>query len=368
MHALSHFHLLDAFFSAQIGILAAFEISGSVGFYIQFFRNIAVIDLHVAALGNCPNPLVAVSSHDVEDFHFAAHDVGVRLTVPSERRPAAEDIKAIDHTIAAEPMQVFIEHGLAKLEKLFLVLGNVTGTVEKLVDDHFGDGPIAVLEQVDTVHRERLLGRAIKLLSRAKQVNKRYVLLRADLFKRRGKRSQLLVVSRSIRQVRTMQILVGDRRKDDQPRRRFAVVLLLAHVVDHTGQFRAVGSAQRFVVAEETEDHVSLAFGEPLVGIAEIRRALSRADLVAGKAQIAKGQIMIGMQSVDIRLQPGMMLHAVRHRIADVANVVTFPQFESIRRPQSGVLRESCQCHGQGEHRNRAAVNLSHHRCFSARL
>src|SRR5689334_603433 len=63
---------------------------------------------------------------------------------------------------------------------------------------------------------------------------------------------------------------------------------------------------------------------QPFVRRAEAVTAFAVIDLVARVTEIADDQFLIGKSAVNQRFQPAEMLHAVRERVADVANVVAF--------------------------------------------
>ena len=134
-----------------------------------------------------------------------------------------------------------------------------------------------------------------------------------------------------------------DRRKEDDARRTRAVVLLLEQPLDVAVEVgfelgQAILALERFVVAEEGEDDVGLGFGEPFVGAAEAGGAQARGQLVAGIAEVAKDEVVLGKARVEIRLEPAVMLHAFGERIADDADVVAFLQDE-----RAGVSERCCQ-------------------------
>lgn len=166
-----------------------------------------------------------------------------------------------------------------------------------------------------------------------KQIDEGNVLLRTHLPHRLGVQGELAVVLGSVGQMRALHVFVRDRREDDQPRGRLAVVLLRPHVVDHLRQItaeRAEGlfSLERLVVSEEAEDDVRLDLGQPLVGTAEVCRPVTDRNFVRRKAEVAERQVQFRVQGLDVGFQPAVMLHPVRQRVADVGDVVIRFQFE----------------------------------------
>src|SRR6185295_16026285 len=104
----------------------------------------------------------------------------------------------------------------------------------------------------------------------------------------------------------------------------FAAVIFFQRVIDKFLEIlpepiEALWPLERFVVAEESEDHVGLFVGEPLIRRAEALRTEPGHDLVAGKPQIAKDQVLLRESFVDERFQVTRMLHSVGEGIADDA-------------------------------------------------
>ena len=79
-------------------------------------RDVAVIDLEVAALGDGPDAPVAVGGLDVEDFQLAllVLVVGLLAGVLLEG-PAAVDVVPVHDAVAVEPVEVLVDDGLAQL-------------------------------------------------------------------------------------------------------------------------------------------------------------------------------------------------------------------------------------------------------------
>ena len=170
-------------------------------------------------------------------------------------------------------------------------------------------------------------------------------------------------------QVGIVDELVGDGGEQHEPGSRLAVVLLLERVLDEGGdvllervQPRLAG--ERFVVAVEGEDHVRLGIGQleaVLANLVEILlrqlgrlrtgshpaqplimrpkrhrpqpmiRILPPINLIAGITEIAEHQIVLREPRVNQRLQPPKVLHPLRQRIADNANVVPLVEREFLR-------------------------------------
>ena len=89
------------------------------------------------------------------------------------------------------------------------------------------------------------------------------------------------VMGLAVGDVRVVQIFVGDRRNEDHPRRAFAAVVLGLGLFDQPRQidresFQPRWSGERFIEAEEEQNHVGLAVLQVFVGLAEIERAVAR--------------------------------------------------------------------------------------------
>src|SRR5262249_12435595 len=94
-------------------------------------------------------------------------------------------------------------------------------------------------------------------------------------------------------------------------------------------------AAPGLVVAEEGEDDVGLAAGQPLVGRAEAVGALAVGELVAGEAEVAEDEVVLGEATVEVGFQPAVVLHAVGKGVPDEADVVAGVDLE----PGGGLRR-----------------------------
>ena len=331
LHPVGDLHPLDRLLAPEIDVPAPLELPGNVGLHRGLAGKVVVLDDEVAPLGDGPDPGVAVGRHDVEDLHLAHHHVGVRLAEPGELGAAAEHVVAVDHPVAAEPVVVLVEHRLP--EPLERRLGGRACPRKQVLHDHVGHGPIALVEQVDAVHRQRLRRRGVEPLRRREQVDEHDLFFPADAAHGIGVQGEEIVVGGAVGEVRIVEILVGDRREEDEPRRRPAVVLLPAHAVDRRRQFLPEGvqaprAAQGLVAAEEGENHARLDLGEPLVRRAEVLLARPDGELVAGEAEVAKHELQAGVGGVDPRLQPAGVLHPVGERVADDGDAVPLLEHE----------------------------------------
>ena len=81
-------------------------------------------------------------------------------------------------------------------------------------------------------------------------------------------------------------------------------------------------AGERLVVAEEGEDDVGLRPGQPLVGRAEVGRAEPEGQFIAGEAEVADDELVLGEASLEVRLQPAVVLHPVGQGVADDRNMI----------------------------------------------
>src|SRR5206468_2941451 len=134
-------------------------------------------------------------------------------------------------------------------------------------------------------------------------------------------------------QVVVVQVLMSNRREDDEARSGPAVVFLSESVLDEVVEvllelIQTFGTGEGFIVAEEGEDDVGLAAREPLIGAAEVGGAESQGQLVAGKAEITEDEAVPGESAVQVGLKPAVVLHAIGERVTDDANMIALPQLE----------------------------------------
>ena len=150
-----------------------------------------------------------------------------------------------------------------------------------MVDDH-GQQAVALGRQIDAVDRIRLRGAGVELLRRVKKIDEPDAM--GPCYRAHGRSDSLEpgVVLRAVGQRAIVQVLMGDRREEDEPGRARAVVLLPERMSDEGGKSfpETVQVAERLVVAEEGENDVGLGPAQPFVGRAEIGRAEADSQLV----------------------------------------------------------------------------------------
>ena len=196
-------------------------------------RRVAVVDLQVAALGDGPDALVAVGGHHVEHFHLALRDLAVGLAVDElEVGPAAEDRVAVDRAIAVEPVEVLVEDGLAELLERSASRSAPAGREQCLVDDPAASCRLPCSFRWMPLIVSGSAAFAYSVERRLEQVDEGTPLALATSAIAVGVELEPLVVLDAVGQVAVVQVLVGDRREQDQPRGRLAVVLLGQRVLD----------------------------------------------------------------------------------------------------------------------------------------
>src|SRR6266700_8044181 len=124
-----------------------------------------------------------------------------------------------------------------------------------------------------------------------------------------------------------MPILMGNGRKEDEPRRRLAVILLPESVLEELIQIffefvQPFRTGKRLVVAEKSKNHIRFGARQPFVRAAEALGPQADGQLIAVESKIAENEMMFGESALDHGLEPTVMLHAICKSIADQANMV----------------------------------------------
>ena len=81
-------------------------------------------------------------------------------------------------------------------------------------------------------------------------------------------------------------------------------------------------AGKRLVIAEEGEDNVGLRLGQPLVGRTEVGRAQAKGQFIAGEAEVANDELVRGEPSLEVSLEPTVVLHAVGQSVADDRDMI----------------------------------------------
>src|SRR5256885_16047702 len=78
----------------------------------------------------------------------------------------------------------------------------------------------------------------------------------------------------------------------------------------------------RSVKAVKGENHIRLCFRQPVIARAEVFRPVPRRHLIARGGEVAENEVEPGKLRVDERFEPGVVLHPVGQRVAEVTDVV----------------------------------------------
>src|SRR5262245_5621057 len=129
-------------------MLAAGERAGLVGDNRNERRQVAVVHLGIAPLGNGPDALVAVGRHDVKNLHLALGHVPIGLAIDEAQiGPPAVDRIAINRAVAIVPVKVAVLHGLADLLHTLGIALRLLAE-QSLVDD-LGQFLVALFREMD---------------------------------------------------------------------------------------------------------------------------------------------------------------------------------------------------------------------------
>ena len=98
-------------------------------------------------------------------------------------------------------------------------------------------------------------------------------------------------------------------------------------------------AGERLVVAEEGEDDVGLRPGQPLVGGAEVGRAEPEGQFVAGEAEVADDELVLGKAGLEVGLQPAVVLHPVGEGVADDRDMIAGLDLDRVGRARTRASR-----------------------------
>jgi hypothetical protein len=245
-------------------------------------------------------------------------------------------------------MEVLVQHGLTQPRQIPLLMS--CRLAEQRTVDDLRDLPAAFDVEMDALERERRLARGIELPARHEQVDEGHALRFRDLRHRACVEIEPLVVLPAVGQIGIAEILVRDRREQDNARSGLPVVAPRERVLEPIGQFLLEGVDPRFageglVVAEEGKNHIGPGVGafeavlsisadrlsfsaEPFVRSAEVLRAEPRGHFVAAEAEVAHYELVLREPRLQQRLQPAVVLHPLGEGVADDADVVFLSELE----------------------------------------
>ncbi len=334
LHALGDFHLGDGVFTAEETVLPLGTIAGLVGRHGDVRREIRVIRRKFAALCGCPDRLVAIGRHHLEDFHFPQHDGAVGQTVVIEVRSTAVDVVTIGVAVALEPVEVFVEDRLTQLGDGGVIHGG-TRAEERMVDRRCKPA-VAALVLMDAVDRQRFSRGFIRFERGVEEVDEADVVVVSHLGDSAGVKLDVGVAVGSAGEIGRVDVFDRQRREEHQARRAPAAVVAGGDPFDEGRQIllelvepREAG--ERLVEPDEGEDNVRLGAAEPFILAAEAVDAELHAQFVAGVSDVAHDQFLIGEARLDRRLQPAIVLDPLRHAGTDDRDVIALGEFEWLR-------------------------------------
>ena len=136
-------------------------------------------------------------------------------------------------------------------------------------------------------------------------------------------------------------IFPGNGRYQRNLRSRFAVVLFASSCCDPVGQVflelvDAFWPGERFVEAEERQNHVRFLHFQVLIQAAKVQRPRHQRDFVRRPSHVADDELMLGKVAMQHGFKMAEMLHPFGQRVADENNAIALFQRELWHRVGSG--------------------------------
>ena len=296
-------------------------------------RKHRIIHFHVAALRHGPDAFVPIFGLHIALRHFLLHHVVIgnhRAFLAGAREgqlgTAAINVVTVHGAIARMPLVAFVRHRGAEFFKMVFR----RGFVEERFEDFRRQRLVACFGEKERVERERLclLRRfRVKPLRHGEDVHKEHVIRLGHVGHGRRVELEVGVVRLRIGQVGIIDLFVGDGREEHDARRAFAAVILRPRIFEKLVEVALEfvdpsRSLERFVEAVKGENHIRLCFRQPVIARAEVFRPVPRRHLIARGGEVAENEIVPGKLRVDKRLEPGVVLHPVGQRVAEVTDVV----------------------------------------------
>jgi hypothetical protein len=258
----------------------------------------------------------------------------------------AVGVDAIDEVVVVVPEPVLLLH--RGVDKHFVGLGTrARGGTEQAVGEERRQLAVPGLGGREAIDRERPAAGAVTLLRRAEQIDEREPVALRDALDGGGVEGEVGVFLRAVGKIAGGgEILEGDRRHEDEPRRGAAVVGT-AQGVPHEGLHlrleiaHALRPIEGLVVAEEGDEGVGLQVRQPLVRRREKALAVVRLELgaellgagkrplrnarrmraetrrVAGAAEVAHDEFLAGETQVQLGLEPAVVHVALGEAVAE---------------------------------------------------
>ena len=348
--ALGHGNVLHGFLTTQVGHGILPVRRGEI-----HRRQVVVLDLIVPALGRCPHRAVAVGREDIPLRQFLSEDGGVVDAFIFDAGPSAKNVVLIHRAVAVVPLGVFLHHGGPDLfQSGFLqVRGSLAEQGFKL---HRSQRPVPGFREVNPIEGQPLRGFCIKIEGGMIQVHERHLVRIGHFGHDFGVDLQVQVGLHPIREVRVLQVFMGDRGKQHHAGRGlfpiasggfFQIGLqILPEVIGPGGSFEGLIESpvckndRGIEVGPGFVDHlgvpdfnhrVALLHIEEVFGLRHLIGARVQIHLVRGKAQIAHRQFQIRIGPVDHGFQVTMVLLAVREATAHDGDLVALFKFQPAR-------------------------------------
>ena len=214
--ALREGQVLELLFAGKVGDrLLAVRRDGDVG------QEVVVLDDEVLTVGGGPDDQVAVGGLDVAIGELTADDGGVVDTFVLNAGPLTVDIELVDRAVAVVPLGGLLVNGSEERG----VDGRGCLTEEGL-ELHGGKGFVASVIQVDTVNRQRGLGRRVELLRRGEEVDELNLVSLGNFAEGGGVGSEVLIIAGDDGRVEVggLEVFVGNRGEEDEADLALAVV------------------------------------------------------------------------------------------------------------------------------------------------
>ena len=302
-------------------------------------------------LGDGPDPGLSVLDHLAE-----LGELGREVDDAEGGLASAVDIAAVDGPVVVPELLVL-------LVDLGLESGNVGRALrgpwaeEGRVDDPADHG-VTQFIQVDAVDRQ--VSPLFLEVGWPEQVDEDDARMGLrDLGHRIGVELDVGVVRLAVGDVGLLDILMGDRREQDQLRSGLAVVLRGGRGLDEGVEVglelgQPLGAGERLVETEGGDDDVGLLVFQLVAVVLEAGRPGTKGQFVGRPAEVVDDEFEVGESAVEQGLEAAKVLHPLGQGVADDDDPV--PLFEF----QGGGVGVASGPGGRGDHRQRDQESGSH--------
>ena len=273
---------------------------------------------------------------------------GVGLAIDEREGGApAPDVVAIARPIARVPVLVLLHHGFADSSEVRGRRGaSATHEVANPAEEPFrplltqerprddlGEEAVALRGEVHAIEREGRAGLAEQLKAWGEQVDVRHPGFARGSCSRVGVSLEARVVLPAIGQERVPGILEGGRAEEHDAREIPAISPGAAGPRDKleevpTVRVRLVHAGERFVVPEKGEHDVRLHVAQVLGHVQLALAARVGVGAVAASAQVAEAHLLAREARLQQGLQPAVVLHPLRQRVAEERDDLALAQLE----------------------------------------